>query len=260
MNDKTGLVSLGTLVAIALLLPTQARANDLASLETTDGQPAALTSVEPLPKVLTDVVLEAGSEAVVPGAIVADSIQQPQTLDSTVAEAVNTGVDDSVDASVDINTDANVVSSTDTNVDTNVVNTVNSTVDDNDNAQTDALLLLSLSTSSRDLQPIEAPSAQESGLQAPLAQPFDMAQTTSESSPSNDWHFLLVPYVYIPFNISGSVTFNGTEEFRESFSRDFDTSRDFEFGADEITTSLRNSLNFAFLGGLEAWTPNGVVA
>lgn len=121
-------------MAIALLLPTQARANSLTSRDTA-GQPVALTSVEPLPKVRTDVVLETASEAVVSGAIAAESSQPTQALDSTVAEVVNADVDLTADTSVDANIDANVV------------NFLDSNVDDNNNAQTDSQLLLSSSTS-----------------------------------------------------------------------------------------------------------------
>jgi hypothetical protein len=128
-----------------------------------------------------------------------------------------------------------------------------------DNPQTDGSLLPS-STNSSDLQPIAVPIASEGLFQTPPAQSPNIAQTTSEPSPSEQWHFLVVPYVYVPFNISGSATFNGTEEFRNNFSRDFDNpSRDFEFSPSAITSALKNSLNFAFLGAVEAWTPNYTV-
>ncbi|NJL49677.1 MAG: hypothetical protein HC929_22395 [Leptolyngbyaceae cyanobacterium SM2_5_2] len=136
---------------------------------------------------------------------------------------------------------------------------VNASPDTSDNVQADALLLPSSSNSLDRLQ-IAAPLANGSLLQTPLAQPLNMAQTTAEPSPSEQWHFLLVPYIYVPFNISGSATFKGTEEFRNNFLGDFDDpSRDFEFTPTEIRTALQNSLNFAFLGGLEAWTPNYTV-
>ena len=215
MNSKIKLVSLGATVAIALLLPTQARANPL---DDADGQPAALTSGEALP----DGVLE-----VVPDAIGAASSQQPQAPSLTTAEPVSTSGDTNANASTD----------------------------NSDQAQADALLLPS-STNSHDLQPIAAPLASEGLVQTPLVQPLDMAQTTVEPSPSEQWHLLVVPYVYVPFNISGSATFEG-EGFRNNFVRDFiDPSRDFDFSPSQIRTALRNSLNFAFFSGLEAWTPN----
>jgi hypothetical protein len=72
-----------------------------------------------------------------------------------------------------------------------------------------------------------------------------------------------VPYIYIPFSISGSATFQG-EGFRDDFVGDLsDPSRDFDFSPSQITAALRNSLNFAFLGAIEAWTPNynvGIIA
>ncbi|PSN77770.1 hypothetical protein C8B47_20355 [filamentous cyanobacterium CCP4] len=98
-------------------------------------------------------------------------------------------------------------------------------------------------------------------LQTPPAPPANIAQTTPNQPPSEQWHFLVVPYVYVPFNISGSATFKGTEEFRNNFLGDptdpsRDPSRDFEFTPTEIRAALQNSLNFAFFSGLEAWTPN----
>lgn len=116
--------------------------------------------------------------------------------------------------------------------------------------------LLPFSTSSRDLQPLPTPLASEGGLPTPLTPTLDLAQTPSASTPSNRWHFLAVPYIYIPFSISGSATFQG-EGFRDDFVGDLsDPSRDFDFSPSQITAALRNSLNFAFLGAIEAWTPN----
>jgi hypothetical protein len=130
-------------------------------------------------------------------------------------------------------------------------------------AQADSLGLLPSSTDSSDLQPIAAPLASEGLSQTPLVQPLDMAQTTSDPSQSNRWHFLAVPYIYIPFSISGSATFQG-EGFRNDFVGDFiDPSRDFDFSPSQISAALRNSLNFAFFSGFEAWTPDykiGIVA
>ena len=63
----------------------------------------------------------------------------------------------------------------------------------------------------------------------------------------------MVPYIYVPFNISGSATFEGSEDFRNDFD---DPSIDFDISPSDIKTTLQNSLNFAFLGELEAWTPD----
>jgi hypothetical protein len=126
----------------------------------------------------------------------------------------------------------------------------------------DNSLVLSSSTDSADLQPVESVPAVEDVIQAHLVQPSNIAQATPAQAQSEQWHFLLVPYVYVPFFISGSATYEGSEEFQNNFSRDFDNtgnldgSRDFEFVPTEIRTSLKNSLNFAFLGEIEAWTPN----
>lgn len=123
--------------------------------------------------------------------------------------------------------------------------------------------LLPFSTSSRDLQPLPTPLASEGGLLTPLTPTLDLAQTPSASTPSNRWHFLAVPYIYVPFSISGSATFEG-ESFRDNFVGNFsDPSRDFDFSPSQITAALRDSLNFAFLGAIEAWTPNynvGIIA
>lgn len=123
-------------------------------------------------------------------------------------------------------------------------------------AQADSLGLPPSSTDSRDLQPMQSPSAREDLFQTPLAQSLDIAETTSPPSQSEQWHFLFVPYIYVPLSISGSATFQG-EGFRNSFVGDFtDPSRDFDFSPSQIGAKVKDSLNFAFLGGLEAWTPN----
>lgn len=212
MNSKIKLVGLGATVAIALLLPSQVRANAPSSPDDTDGQSSALTSGEPKPVV----VLEGESEEVVSGAIA-----QPQPPVPTTVESIN----------------------------------VDTITDTSDSAQAD-LPLLPSSTNSHDLQPIEAPLASEGLLQTTPAQPPGIAQTTSEPAPPEQWHFLVVPYIYVPFNISGSATFQG-EDFRNNFVGDFtDPSRDFDFSPSQIRAALRNSLNFAFFSGFEAWTPN----
>ena len=211
MNSNIKLVGLGATVAIALLLPTQARANAPVSTD----EPAALTIAEPQPAVVLEGVVEEGG----PGAI-APNQQTPAAVPTTL-EAVNPDASLSPDHS----------------------------------GQADDPWLPS-STSSSDLQPIAAPLASEGLSQTPLAQPLDMAQTTSDASEANRWHFLVTPYIYVPFSISGSATFQG-EGFRNDFVGNFtDPSRDFDFSPSQITAALRNSLNFAFLSGFEAWTPD----
>jgi hypothetical protein len=229
MKYPLGLIGLGTMVAFALLLPTQAKADTLAPLEDVEGQPSTLTSEAPLPEMalegVPEIAAEVGEpEAVVPAIDATDSTQSPQPPEISVVEPTDTRASASPENS--------------------------------DRAQDEALLLLSASTNSNDLQPIEAPLASESRFQTPLTQSLDMAQTPSESSPSNQWHFLAVPYIYIPFSISGSATFQG-EGFRNEFVGNFDDpTRDFDFSPSEIREALRNSLNFAFFSGFEAWTPN----
>ncbi len=247
MNTTIKLVGLGATVAIALLLPTQARANTPAPTD----DPAALTSAEPLPTVvLEDVAEEGGPEAIDlnPAAVLEDVVEEgePEAIDLNPPDPVvdPTAADPSIadpTAIEAVNPDASPSSDTSSQA--------------NDP-------LLPYSTSSSDLQPIAAPVASEAGL-PPLAQPFDTVQTTSDPAQSNRWHFLAVPYIYIPFSISGTATFEG-ESFRNNFVGDFtDPSRDFDFSPSEITEALRNSLNFAFLSGFEAWTPNynvGIIA
>jgi hypothetical protein len=244
MNDKTGLMSLSTLTAIALLLPAPASA--LPSLE---GGNDPSTSLEPLPEVVLEAVVEAevSEEMSMEGAegmaedessaiLSADAMpseaqvtESPQTADATAGEAIHP-------------------------------ETHPSAVPNDETQAADSLVaedpLLPISTTSRDLQRTEASLASEDFLQTPLGQSLDVAQTTSESSQSDKWHFLLAPYIYLPFSISGSATFQG-EGFRDDFVGDFSNpSRDFDFSPSQITTALRNSLNFAFLSGFEAWNPN----
>jgi hypothetical protein len=112
------------------------------------------------------------------------------------------------------------------------------------------------STSSRDLQPAAlSPGSLDLTSVSPNELP-DIAQSTSPQAQSDQWHFLLVPYVYLPFSISGTATYEDSENFRNNFAGNFDGSQDFEFDSGDITTALKNSLNFAFLGEFEAWTPN----
>jgi hypothetical protein len=59
---------------------------------------------------------------------------------------------------------------------------------------------------------------------------------------------LFQPYIYIPVTIYGSTS---TRDFRSR-----DVSRDFALSPSQIRTKLKNDLDFAFLGALEAWTPN----
>jgi hypothetical protein len=216
MNTTIKLVGLGVTAAIALLLPTQARAN--APVPTDD--PAAPTGAAPQPAVVLEVAPAAG----LPAAI--DSHQQTPVPDPTAVEAVLPAADPSAQAQVEIP-------------------------------------LLPSSTSSSDLQPIAAPVASEGGLPTPIAQPLDVAQTPSDESEANRWHFLAVPYIYVPFFISGSATFEG-DGFKNNFVGNFtDPSRNFDFSPSQISAALRNSLNFAFFSGFEAWTPNykgGIVA
>lgn len=219
---------IGFAAAIALLLPTPA--NALPSLEETNDQ---ATGLEPLPEVVLEAVAETeaaegmpehesaagfSAEATPPKTQVAESAQ---TADATAGESVNPEA------------------------------TLNSDLS-NEAQAADPLLIedpwLPLSTSSRDLQRTEASLGSEDLLPTTLGQPFNVAQTTEESSPADKWHFLLTPYIYIPLSISGSANFNNLGGSGGGI--------DFELEPNQIRTTLRNNLNFALFSGFEAWNPN----
>lgn len=79
--------------------------------------------------------------------------------------------------------------------------------------------------------------------------PTEQSPTTIEPLPTSAatqperWHFLLQPYIYLPFSIYGDATVKGY-------------TADVSLGPDSIFSAIRNSLQFAFLGRAEAWTPN----
>ena len=117
-------------------------------------------------------------------------------------------------------------------------------------------VILAHSTDSRDLQPTGSQSPNGDFSQATLAQSPDSTETqspgsteaqTTTSQPTK-WHFLFVPYLYVPITIYGSTNARG---FRGK-----DASKDFAISPNQIRTKLQNDLDFAFLGKLEAWTPN----
>ncbi|WP_204137781.1 hypothetical protein [Halomicronema sp. CCY15110] len=210
MNAKIKLVSLGATVAIALL-PTPARADAPTPLADTDDIPTAPTSLEPLPDGVLEGVPEGGvAEEVVPVA------SQPAP-GITAVKPTNA--------------------------------TINARPDHSASVQAEALRRPP-STDSGDLQPVESIPMVADVMQPPLVQPTDIAQTATTPSQSDQWHFLLVPYVYLPLSISGSVDYEGTDISIP------DGSRDFEINSDRISTSLENDLNFALLSGFEAWTPD----
>ncbi len=60
---------------------------------------------------------------------------------------------------------------------------------------------------------------------------------------SNRWHFLFQPAIYLPVTIYGDTTVG---EFTGDIAID----------TDQITTAIKDNLNFAFFANLEAWTPN----
>ena len=66
---------------------------------------------------------------------------------------------------------------------------------------------------------------------------------TTASQPTR-WHFLFQPYIYIPITIYGNTTFGRLGP------------KDFAISPDQIRSAIQNKLDFAFLGDLQAWTPN----
>jgi hypothetical protein len=85
----------------------------------------------------------------------------------------------------------------------------------------------------------------------PLANSSSANEPETTPSQSNRWHFLFQPYLYLPVTIYGNATFDNSE-FRRTFTRD----RDIAIDADQIRTKIKDNLNFAFFGDLQAWTPN----
>ncbi len=60
--------------------------------------------------------------------------------------------------------------------------------------------------------------------------------------------FLFQPSLYLPVTIYGDATF-GDATFGQ-------LTRDIAIDTDQITTAIKDDLNFAFFGDLQAWTPN----
>ena len=240
---------IGFAAAIALL-PTSASA--LPSLEETNDQPISL---EPLP----EVVLEAVAETEVTEGISAEwSEGMPEDESPALFSADAMPPEPQVAESAQT---ADVTTAEVTTAEVTFVEAVNPEASPHSDLSHEAqaaepLLaedpLLPLSTSSRDLQRMETSLASEDLFPTPLGQPLDVAQTTAESSPSDKWHFLVVPYVYLPFSISGSATFNN---LNGNLGGSGGGGLDFDLEPNQIRTALRNSLNFAFLGGVEAWNP-----
>ncbi len=88
-----------------------------------------------------------------------------------------------------------------------------------------------------------SPNTQDTPVESPNTQE---PQTTV--SQSNQWHFLFQPYIYVPITIYGNTTFR---RFRAENS-----SGDFALSPNQIRSAIKNKLNFAFFGDLQAWTPN----
>ncbi|MEB3289457.1 MAG: hypothetical protein VKI82_06050 [Leptolyngbya sp.] len=224
MSDKTGLISLGTLAAVALLLTPLARAD------------AQVIPLEPSPEAALDQVPEGAegrSEDGAPAVPSADwwpsespTTDSPPGSDSPLVESAPLGA----------NPGPNL----------------------NDTAPTEHFQPPA-STSSQDLLWTEMSVASEDLLEAPLAPSLDRAQTASASSQGDKWHFLLAPYAYVPLSISGSANFSNLNDDPGGSGGGID----FDLQPNQIRTALRNNLNFAFLGGFEAWNPNyrlGVLA
>ncbi|MGB5711381.1 MAG: hypothetical protein WBM44_10785 [Waterburya sp.] len=82
----------------------------------------------------------------------------------------------------------------------------------------------------------------------PLADSSSANESQTAASQSNRWHFLFQPSLYLPVTIYGDATF-GDATFGQ-------LTRDIAIDTDQITTAIKDDLNFAFFGDLQAWTPN----
>lgn len=83
----------------------------------------------------------------------------------------------------------------------------------------------------------------------PLADSSSPNESQTAASQSNRWHFLFQPYIYLPVTIYGDATFDGNATSDQ-------LTREITIDTDQITTAIKNKLNFAFFGDLQAWTPN----
>ena len=73
--------------------------------------------------------------------------------------------------------------------------------------------------------------------------PTQPGPTEPSTTKPDRWHFLFTPFVYLPITIYGDATVKG-----------FDA--DISLGPSTVLSSIRNTLEFAFLGRTEAWTPD----
>ncbi|QQE67512.1 hypothetical protein GFS31_42250 (plasmid) [Leptolyngbya sp. BL0902] len=226
MKTKTGLIGLSATLALALWLP-QAKADTMPSLgETLE---AATTVEQP-----TEEALGAIAEEEVAAEIAEHESTEVMSVDAMPSEAEASDVGAVEDAEPE---------------------TQPSAVSRDDPLTSDPVFAedprFSPSISSRDLQLEETPLTSEGQRPTAGGQPFDVAQRSAGTTTPDRWHFLVVPYIYIPLSISGSANFNNLNGNPGGSGGGID----FELEPNEITTALRNSLNFAFLGGFEAWNP-----
>jgi hypothetical protein len=261
MNYATSVLRWNGVLAMLLLAPASAMAQ-------------AVTSPDQPSEAGTDAIASVSEQQILPSAVEPGPTPSPASLSE--AHLVNDDLDSTVaapggTAGVEGSADSTWVADSLEWLDQTIATQASLSATD---TQADALGLGPSSTHSSDLQPMASSSASEGLFSMPLAQPTSTAQATSDQPRSEQWNFLFVPYVYVPFFITGSVNFNGTEDFRNAFSRDFgasgnlddsrdfgasgnlDDSRDFEFTPSQIRAALKDTLNFAFFGGLEAWSPD----
>lgn len=67
--------------------------------------------------------------------------------------------------------------------------------------------------------------------------------TVEPITPSNSWHFLIQPSIYIPFTIYGDASAGSL-------------TGDFALDASQIRNRIKDDLNFAFFGRVKAWNPD----
>ena len=180
MKYPVGWLGLSTTVAIALLLPTQAQADTLTPREDAEGQPAALTSeaFQPESRLEGASVVETATD--VPATDIAETdTVETDTVETDATEAIAPTVEAEVGESEAIEPTVEVADSPPLSQPAAVIVIEPG---DSNQAQDEALLPVSASTDSRDLQAIAAPSTSENSFPTPLAQPLDIAQTPSASS------------------------------------------------------------------------------
>lgn len=217
MNYTINFVGLGATVAIALLLPTQATANALTPLKDADGQPSALTRVEPLPAIVPDVVPDVVLEAEVTAGIAELPPEDLELIPALEVAETEDPIEDA-EAAVPANDSVQGVGAADEVV-------------------ADAPIAATPGTTALDLQPTAdtAPAVPE----MPLFAQEDAAPALTDdgsAAPETVWHFSFEPYIALPVSTTGNLRVNRIN-----------------VPIDVGLSQVLDPLNFAFMGQFEAW-------